>query len=119
MTITVSAATKTIINKVASKAISVMYKVLFTLSLFWSARTIAVVGLGLLVFFGEVAMSVILLIVVICRLVTVIVLFAVDVVENLKIIEDDAIRVDIFVSGFIVVAEINFFISYGSRTKTM
>lgn len=64
-------------------------------------------------------MSVILLIVVVCRLVTVNVHSPVDVVENLEIIEEDVIRVDIFVSGFVVVSEINFFISYGSRTKTM
>lgn len=64
-------------------------------------------------------MSVILLIVVVCRLVTVNVHSPVGVVENLEIIEDDDIRVDIFVSGFIVVPEINFFVSYGSRTKTM
>ena len=64
-------------------------------------------------------MSVILLIVVVCRLVTVNVHSPVDVVENLEIIEEGVIRVDIFVSGFVVVSEINFFISYGSRTKTM
>ena len=62
-------------------------------------------------------MSIILLTFGVCRLLTVILLF--DVVENLEIIVDDAIRIDVFVSGFIVVSKINFFTSYGSRRKAV